>query len=69
MGDITSEPNFDPNQMKSEYKSNFDGIESLLKNHAQIPNDVKIAQIVILIVIFSLGIILNIPGIEKIKKV
>ena len=69
MGEITSEPNFDPNQMKSEYKSDFDVIENSPKKHAEISYDVKIALIVIFIVIFFIGIILNIPGIEKIKKV
>ena len=59
MGEITSEPNLDPDQMKSDH----------CQNHAKIPYDVKIALIVILSAIFFIGIFLNIPEIKKMKKV
>ena len=61
--------NFDSNEMESEYENNSSASKIFQKNHSEITYDVKIAVIIIFIVVFLIGIILNVPAIERIRKV
>ena len=69
IGEIASYFNFDTNKTESEYASNSGASKIFQKNHSEITYDDKLAVIIIFIVVFVIGIILNIPAIERIRKV
>ena len=50
-------------------KQPWDDAVTLVLEYSEIPYDVRIAVILIFIVVFLIGIILNIPAIERIRKV
>ena len=69
IGEIASYPNFDSNKMDSENKSKSGTSNIFQINSSEIPYDVRIAIIISFIGVFLISIILNIPAIERIKKV